>query len=715
MTQQSTTKAYNTFVKGIITEAGPLTFPENASLDEENCVLNRDGSRQRRLGLDFEDDFVLRTITLADDDALASFLWENAANDVANQLAVVQAGRTLFIFDATKPSVSGNLLTTVDLSPYITGKTTISGAAGLGYFFIDEGTTDPLYLSYNPATKQVVVTEYTMKIRDIFGVDDGLAVETQPASLSTAHNYNLLNQGWATAKITAYKEDVSTPSSVYPANSQQWFVGKDSSDNFTPALLKKHDFGTSPAPKGRYVIDAFARSTSRNAASGLSTAADTETGRPSVVGFGFERVFHAGVKSNVIAASETRPNMTGFVFYSRTLRSVKEASQYHTDADPTSEVDSDLVDTDGGFVNIPNSGPIHRLIQKDNAMLVFAENGIWMLEGDEGGFRATANQVKKLSDFGVLSGSSIVDVEEAILYWNKGGIYLLGVDETSGRLSSKSISEDTIQTLYNSINKVAKTNAVGTFDPVNRRVSWLYNDEQDYDGVNFKNRYNKELVLDLVLTAFYKNSISSYLSPSPYVAGYLPTPDFLLREEGIRSRGDTITKYLTVQFLNPATDSASVSFAYYRDPTFRDWKSLDGIGASFLSYVITGYEIFGDSAREKQVNYLTTHFKFTETDVVASGNDLVPVNPSGCYVQAQWDWANHPDSGKWGQAIQAYRLLRPYVPFAAGPINYGQEVITNKHRIPGSGKSLSLYFYSDEDKDFYLYGWSVRAAGAANV
>jgi hypothetical protein len=41
---------FNTFVKGIITEAGPLTYPDGASLDEANFVLNRDGSRQRRFG-----------------------------------------------------------------------------------------------------------------------------------------------------------------------------------------------------------------------------------------------------------------------------------------------------------------------------------------------------------------------------------------------------------------------------------------------------------------------------------------------------------------------------------------------------------------------------------------------------------------------------------------------------------------------------------------
>src|SRR5688572_1599761 len=127
MTQQSTKKDFSSFVKGLITEAGaltfpenasqersalrPQTFPENASLDEANCVLNRDGSRQRRLGMDFEDDFVLRTVTVLADDAVASFRWFNAANDVDNQLAVVQAGKKLLIFDASEPSISASYLT----------------------------------------------------------------------------------------------------------------------------------------------------------------------------------------------------------------------------------------------------------------------------------------------------------------------------------------------------------------------------------------------------------------------------------------------------------------------------------------------------------------------------------------------------------------------------------------------------------------------------
>ena len=51
---QGAEKLYKSFVQGFITEASALTFPENASVDEDNFVLNRDGSRSRRLGVDYE-------------------------------------------------------------------------------------------------------------------------------------------------------------------------------------------------------------------------------------------------------------------------------------------------------------------------------------------------------------------------------------------------------------------------------------------------------------------------------------------------------------------------------------------------------------------------------------------------------------------------------------------------------------------------------------
>ena len=710
----STLKAYNTFVKGIITEAGPLTFPENASLDEENTVLNRDGSRQRRLGMDFEDGFALSPVTLTATDAARAFLWDNVANDPSKNFAVVQVGSKLLVFDAEQDSISPNLLTTLDLSGIIAPGQTADLDTGLGYLFVVGGADDLMYVEYNPATNTFTTKLVDIKVRDVWGVPDGLRVDEQPATLSTAHKYNLYNQGWLgqDAKINSY----FTSKSVYPSNAQQWFLGRKDSDNsFDPAQLAEQDFGTTPAPKGRLIISLFDRSTSRDALTGLTTPADIDTTRPTTVAFGMQRVWLAGMQSTTPLPLSTSPNLTGMVLYSRTIRSPEDFGQFYTDADPTSENDSELVDTDGGFVIIPDSGKIHKLVSVGSAIVVLAENGIWVISGGYSNPFTAANQdVSKISAFGALAPNAVVQAESDVFYWNKGGIYLITSND-QGTLSSTNITENSIQTLFNSLDQKAKRNAVGEYDPVNKKVMWMYNDSSAYTGAEYVNSYNRELVLDLSLEAWTKNSISAIGEPSPYIAGYLHTPDFLLRREGVRSRGDTVTKYLVIQFSNPAENLAGVSFSYYRDEHFRDWKSYDNVGVSFLSYVITGYETMGDSARSKQAPYIVVHSKFTETEAVLDGTSIVPKNPSGLYMQAQWGWANSYHSGRWMNPQQVYRLLRPLNLSAVGPTNFGDSVVTTKNRVRGSGKALSLYFYSDGDKDFYLHGWTVQYTGQQNV
>jgi hypothetical protein len=53
MVKPVTKAEISSFIKGFITEASPLNFPADASRDEENFELNVNGSRDRRLGIDF--------------------------------------------------------------------------------------------------------------------------------------------------------------------------------------------------------------------------------------------------------------------------------------------------------------------------------------------------------------------------------------------------------------------------------------------------------------------------------------------------------------------------------------------------------------------------------------------------------------------------------------------------------------------------------------
>lgn len=707
----STQKTYNTFIKGFITEAGPLTFPENASIAEENCVLNRDGSRQRRLGMDFEDDFALVSATITSTAGVSPFLWENVGNDATKNFAVVQVGTRLLIFDAAAKSVSGNMVANLNGAPYWLASAQLEFASGNGWLFISGASRDLLYLEYNASTGAVSIQSRDIWVRDIWGADDGLAVDNHPATLSQEHRYNLWNQGWADGKITAY----NTSQSNYPSNAQQWFLGRKDDNTFDPAQLKEMEFGSTPAPKGKYLISPFNRSFWRISRTGITVPTDADDTHPTTVEFAFQRIWLAGMQSKSPPDTALSPNLTGMVLYSRTIRGTKDFNQFHSDADPTSEIDSELVDTDGGFVIIPDSGKIHRLLSLGASVVVLAENGVWEINGGDQVFTATNQQVRKISSFGAVAPRAVVGAESQAFYWSKGGIYLLAPD-SSGQFAATNITENSIQTFYNALDLPTKRNAVGTYDSANKTVRWMYNDDPGYTGNSFISRYNHELVLDLGLEAWYPNSISALDEPSPYIAGYLPSPDFLLRKEGVRSRGDTFTKYLVVQFVDPGSSAASISFAYYRDETFRDWKSLDSVGTPFLSYFITGYEIMGDTARNKQAPYITVHQKRTETRAVDDGNgNAVADNPSGLFMQAQWGWSDSPTSGRWSNPQQVYRLPRPYTLSIGQNIDYGDSVVTTKNRVRGAGKALSLYFYSDGDKDFYLHGWATTFTGQQNV
>ena len=136
-----------------------------------------------------------------------------------------------------------------------------------------------------------------------------------------------------------------------------------------------------------------------------------------------------------------------------------------------------------------------------------------------------------------------------------------------------------------------------------------------------------------------------------------------------------------------------------------DWKTADGTGITFSSYLVTGYELFGDIMRKKQIPYLFLYLEQTEKSFSASGSDFILDNQSSCYVQSQWNWANSAASGNWGTAFQAYRILRLPTPSGAGAWDSGNSMVVTKNKLRGSGKTLSLKIYSETKKDMRLLGW----------
>jgi hypothetical protein len=123
--------------------------------------------------------------------------------------------------------------------------------------------------------------------------------------------------------------------------------------------------------------------------------------------------------------------------------------------------------------------------------------------------------------------------------------------------------------------------------------------------------------------------------------------------------------------------------------------------------MITGYVSGGDYQRYKQVPYITFHLNRTEDGFELDGEDIVPSNQSSCLVQAQWEWANSVNSGRWGRQFQAYRYKRHYIPVDVNdPYDYGFTTIVTKNKIRGKGKVLSLRIETEAGKDCQLLGWS---------
>ena len=207
MTRGKQDKLYRTFTKGLVTEAGFLTYPEDASIDELNTVIYRKGNRSRRAGIDFEEGST--PVNFGAEVSAASitneFLWRSPGEEGGLNFLVIQVDNKLHFFDmSASPLSSGKKPFVLDLLTYKTSTATVDDvkgnyvqmAAGKGILFICQNYIEPVVVEYDPDTGTFIPTKTYILMRDFDGVDDGYANDFEPRELTKEHHYNLLNQGW---------------------------------------------------------------------------------------------------------------------------------------------------------------------------------------------------------------------------------------------------------------------------------------------------------------------------------------------------------------------------------------------------------------------------------------------------------------------------------------------------------------------------------------
>lgn len=722
-----TQRAVNTFVKGLITESGELTFPENASIDELNCELFRDGSRRRRKSLTLESDGSYSTFTIPPGATVNFGEWRNVGNDADKTYMVVQVDGVLHFYSKTSAPYSGQEVTgSVNLATYqISGKQASAYkcqfASVLGYLVVVSPAINPIFIEESSGTFNI--TQFPSYVRDFKWLGDrsGYTDEVASGSVSAERQYDTLNAGWPSTTfvptITTWTNSSSTDDQLgtyitaqtaYPPLTHPWYSGKSTTGVFSVAEWQKVYSGSSIIGNGHFIYSLWEKDrTGVSGVSGLTTV--TETSRFSCVETFFERVFFSGLSSK---------ENSGKVFFSKILQEIDEIGHFFQKNDPTSEDISDLLDDDGGVINIPDAVDIKKLYAFRNSIFAFAENGVWQITGVDNAFKSTAYSITKVTDVGILSPQSFIAAEGVPFWWGRHGIYTLAFDEY-GNASERNLSISTIQTRWNNISSSSKVAVQAEYDKVNKKIIWLY---PSSDETNTQKK-NELLILDVTLQAFYPWTISDEAISTDYVVGMqfysgLGTQDIVFNvvtaagDNVVTSAGDNVVSTqptplantsISVVFFVRDSSSRTMTSAFFNGTDFLDWGSAD-----YSSYAETGYDFIGDMLLKKTAPYLVTYLRETETGWTgdeASGYD--PVGESSLLISTYWDFKKAPSS----TAQQAYRRNQLNLVDPSEFVSL-ESVVTSRLKCRGRGRSLRIRLESETGKDFIYLGHSLLAAVA---
>lgn len=784
MTRTAATKTYANFTGGLITEASTLSYPENAALALDNIDINENGSIQRRAGLAFDAAIEYAVPSLSNPLAITAtqvYKWESVNGVAGRDIAVIQIADALYFFYIKDGGVLSTIAAaaitltaptrTSDSTQGLRQSSKLDFASGNGRLYVVGKYIDPMVVTFvEPATEwgigSVSTTKLTLKIRDFKIAEEGeyttvnsisysVAGEEKQRAYSGAHFYNLANQGWPSLEDSLGRRiqdplteisGESNPDATtiqgkavdktydaifrFPTIYDQFHTNKAGGGTtvlkqtaYSPWLMTNDYVGTTPAPRGKLIKEAFYIERKAVGSVAPPLISDPFPGswfvydktsvartRPQAVAFYAGRVWYAGMEG---------VGRTNNVYFSQVLGDdITKAEKCYQEADPTAEVINELVATDGGLLGLEGVGKILKMYPVGSSLVIIADNGCWTISGDgeQSSFKADSFSVRRITNQGAISGDSIVFARDVIYYWGESSIIAVSLDQT-GFIVASDTSSVKIKERYLRIISTSKNAIFTIHDQGANRILWFYEDHDtaDFDNVLGK-AFNKVLYWDISLQAFGEYTIS--VQPDLLVTGgfSVETTTTIDIVEAITDGGVTVTDggdplLDTVSYFVPEASSVRLititgtSSYKFRFSGFTDVQNFEDWGNDFTSYVETGFDSLQDiMGKSKKAPMLQTLFERTEGsfDIVEGNLDLL--DKSGCLVSYGWDWATSPYSNQ----FQAYKLLRNYTPAGAGsPFNYGVDVITTRHRIRGRGTSLGLRFQSEPQKDFKLLGYGM--------
>lgn len=700
MSQQAAFAVENSFIKGLVTEATGMNFPEQAVTDTYDCVFDIDGSVYRRTGFDLEENFTTKTIDRSNA-AIKTYLWQNVAGNGNVTVVVVQIADTLYFYETNGTGIfsTGAQTTSVTLTP-------VSGAPapdvveaqfcdGNGYLIVVHPYCDPMRIAYDADAHTATPTTVNIQIRDFEGaINDPYAIDFRPtstlAALDKYHHYNLLNQGWNDTNLTTWDTNQTT----MPSNVDVMWRFVDTSNTFTPSntIIASVVQGNTPAPNGHFVLNLSNQD--RSTASGIPSLVSTTTSfqRPSVCAFFAGRVFYAGI------------NYLGFnsnIYFTQILESTNQYGDCYQTNDPTASDLFDILPSDGGVLSIPEAGTIFRMHTVPGGLAIFAANGVWFLTGSTGlGFEANDYVLLKIADIQTISDTSFVNVNGYPAWWNAEGIYMLQGSNSGTMPVVKSLTYDSFKTFYDNIPVTSKRYVRGFFDKTDGQIRWLYRSTVTTD-LNKTYEYDRVLNYNFRTDAFYPWTITD--NGAVKVHAILPT-ELITRPVLVNNVVDSSSNNVVdsssnqvIAFSDSGNDaqqfdkylvsypdnagSYNVTFAERSDTLYRDWYKYDLFGFNYVSYFITGYKLRGQAIRKFQSNWVEIYSRLDD--------------PVSYQFQGVWDYANTGSgTGRWS------------VNQTVSHTDTNYDNAFRRLKVRGHGKSLQFRVSSIENQPFDIIGWA---------
>lgn len=682
-------KLYTPLTLGFLTETTPLGYPDGATSDELNTVITDKKSRRPRFGHKEEDGHVYTNIGQLPD-VTSNHYWDNPDNLKRTRFLVLQIRNRVRFWDISEYNSSANLKSfSINLNDYTNpyfGSASgdpIDVASGKGFLFICSPRIEPLLVEYDSGTDDITVTQLTIKIRDFKFLPMSESFEDRPVNPSNEFLYNLRNQGWTSGRLDDYINGGGpylqqfSGYGRYPSLTKHWglglrpYVSSQSSpsggelarigrDYFDPQMYNDFKWtGSSLAPNGRFVYDAF---NITREVDGVPVQQEIKKRRPISVCFKFGRVWWTD---------------GDLIYFSQIIEQDPLKAQFcYQEADPTSNDVSDVVDTDGGVINLLEASFVIKIMSASNSVVVFCENGVWDIAGQEGDqFKPSAYVPRKVSDSELLSIKTASDIEGIPIWVATDGIYTMGQNEITRSYEEQSLTEETIATWFDD-NMATETDIDICYDRTSRKVYFQY-------GNNF-------LVYDTVTRTFHPWTLGT---STKTIHGVFSTKDrgtastvdtVTVNGEIVTADGENVTVDVVIDSTSTITlktiifNATSVTFGGFIDEGFYDWDNVP-----YTVFMESGYMFEQAPVNRKSIPYITCWFKEDGIN-------------SECNLYHKWDFSTDTTSNLEVGPIDVYQTRGPY-----------RNTTMTTNQLHGSGNFVVLRWEGVAGKDFDFYGFNI--------